>query len=199
MRTHLVKSVVATWGNLHKDWTTYLIQLLARQHRPTIVDYWEGGPPSLFPPCPILHKLEGNRDDLSDGFPEIRYGRPLSCAGFLGSKPSKDRRRRLTQDSVTKYYSCIGQPAHVWCQGQLLKRCLLLQLSYWSSVGEEGRPAESWDSNTQRHLRLHPRPLQNQNFDSISQDKRVTTNKVLSSWMWNGQRRCFFTEIWFRD
>ena len=50
----------------------------------------------MFPPCPILHKLEGNRDDLSDGFPEIRYGhKPFVLQGFYHGKIDAGRLRRI--------------------------------------------------------------------------------------------------------
>ena len=95
------KNVVATWCGLHKvrTWASR-----SNQDDNCCRLWHREGPPSPPQPCPILHKQEatGNCRRLIRWISRNQIW-PFLCPA-QDSLVAKDRRKGLTQDSISKYY-----------------------------------------------------------------------------------------------
>ena len=159
------KNVVATWCGLHKvrTWASR-----SNQDDNCCRLWHREGPPSPPQPCPILHKQEatGNCRRLIRWISRNQIW-PFLCPA-QDSLVAKDRRKGLTQDSISKYYkestsgscSCAGFGSkdsffqEAFCSGSVVGQV-------WTSKDDEPKVVTA---NNPRHLLQPSCPLRRSKF-----------------------------------
>ena len=159
------KNVVATWCGLHKvrTWASR-----SNQDDNCCRLWHREGPPSPPQPCPILHKQEatGNCRRLIRWISRNQIW-PFLCPA-QDSLVAKDRRKGLTQDSISKYYkestsgscSCAGFGSkdsffqEAFCSGSVVGQV-------WTSKDDEPKVVTA---KNPRHLLQPSCPLQRSKF-----------------------------------